>query len=111
LEDKASLDEIEELAFQIDHILFTSSRSNRKPFIKSTGPTPMEGVMYGALNTEEKNKLSRDRRCFHCKQNDKHAVGCRSKYVFQKPAQLSNFEVKTEKEKGALSPVSDSPTQ
>ena len=110
LSDTATLDEIEELAFQIDHILFTSSkegsRFTRKTFNKTStpGPTPMEGVMYGALNTEEKNKLSRERRCFHCKQQDKHAVGCRSKYVFQKPAHLSNVEVKTVEVNGTSPP-------
>lgn len=99
LQDSASLDEIEELAFQIDHILFTSakegSRFVKKPFLKPNGPVPMEGVVYNALSTEEKNILSRERRCFRCKQRDKHAVGCKSKYVFQKAAQFANVEVKT----------------
>jgi hypothetical protein len=75
LDDTATLDAIEELAFQIDHILFTSakegSRFVKKPFSKPAGgPVPMEGVVYNALSPEEKNHLSRERRCFRCKQKE-----------------------------------------
>jgi hypothetical protein len=102
LTDCANLDEVEELAFQIDHILFTSGQDDRNflkrrtTFAKSSGPVPMEGVTYGALSVSEKTKLSRERRCFKCKQKDKHADGCTSRYVLKQQAstQLGNVEVK-----------------
>ncbi len=83
---EVSLDEMEQMAVQIDAIIFRS-RGQFKGYVSSrsntNGISPMEGVQYNALSFEEKSRLRREGRCYHCREQKSHASGCRSNFVFR----------------------------
>ena len=83
---KMTLDEIDQMAIQIDAIVFRAKGHSRNSFYArdgSQGVAPMQGVQYNALSLEERSKLQREDRCFSCKQQKSHASGCRSRYIFR----------------------------
>jgi hypothetical protein len=81
-----SLDEIDQIAIQIDSIVFQNI-SHSKGWVNgrrsTSGASPMEGIQYNALSFEERMKLQQENRCFLCKRQGTHSPGCRSKYVFR----------------------------
>jgi transposase InsO family protein len=86
-----NFDEIEVYAQQVDSIWSNSNFGNNSkprsfigtesPGIKS-GPTPMEGLVFGRLKPEQVSQYMRERRCFKCGQQERHADGCLSKFQF-----------------------------
>jgi hypothetical protein len=95
LKDEFTLDETEQIAIQIDSILFKNRNpgrvfnANRQ---NNSAVTPMEGIQYNALSLEERTRLQKEDRCFSCKQQKSHAPGCRSRYVFRS----NNLDVEQE---------------
>lgn len=86
LKDEFNLDETEQIAIQIDSILFKNRNSGRTFASNRSiagGATPMEGVQYNALSLEERVRFQKEDRCFSCKQQKNHAFGCKSRYVFR----------------------------
>ena len=86
LKDEFTLDETEQIAIQIDSILF-KNRNPGRVFNASrnsnSGVALMEGIQYHALSLDERVRLQKEDRCFSCKQQKSHAPGCRSRYVFR----------------------------
>jgi hypothetical protein len=88
LQGELSLDEVEQMAVQIDSIVFKNGPLNRgfgfgRGINGSSGRAPMEGIQYNALTLEERTKYQQEDRCFSCRQQRKHATGCRSPYIFR----------------------------
>jgi hypothetical protein len=94
LYDDLSLDKVEQIAVQIDSIVFQKIRPGNfnRPSTSANGPSPMEGVQFGRLSLEEQNRFRREDRCFICKRQSKHADGCRSRYVFKSNLDVENAE-------------------
>lgn len=86
LYDDLSLDKVEQMAVQIDSIVFQN-----RPQYRGTNYTrqsvnrddPMEGVQFGRLTLEEQAKFRKEDRCFSCKRQKEHESGCKSRYVFK----------------------------
>ena len=43
----------------------------------------MQGIQFGNLNLEEAQRYSKEKRCWKCHQQNRHAAGCNSKYQFK----------------------------
>jgi hypothetical protein len=76
--DDFTWDKAEEIAIQVDTILYRGGKSERRPLPKSD-PVAMD------LDNVELQKYREEKRCFKCGQTQKHAPGCLSKYRFHQP--------------------------
>jgi hypothetical protein len=99
LQGELSLDEVEQIAVQIDSILFQNRPLNRgfgfgRGINGTSDRAPMEGIQYNALSLEERTRYQQEDRCFSCKQQKKHANGCRSRYIFRS----NNVEIAPEQD-------------
>ena len=96
LDDEKSLDEVEHIALQVDSILYNRDTSRldfrSRPYGSSNGVAPMQGVQFGNLSLEDAKKYSLEKRCWKCHQQNRHAVGCTSKFQFK--SNLAQVEVK-----------------
>jgi len=99
-----TFDEIEVYAQQVDGVWssnfgtsrFSNDNRNRSSTGSSgtaDGPSPMEGLVFGRLKPEEVVQYMREKRCFKCGEQRKHADGCLSKFQFGNMA-LMNQENK-----------------
>ena len=85
-----TFNELERLALELDHIIFSPPR--RVTNYPSSNRVPMEGVQFGYLKPEDQARFRREGRCFQCKRTDSHADGCRSRFIFGQ--KLNNMDTR-----------------
>jgi hypothetical protein len=83
LNDDFTLDVMEQVACQIDSILYSSNDFRSFGTPRQSGPTPMQGVHFGNLTIEEVAKYRQEGRCFKCHRTGNHTSGCKSRFVFR----------------------------
>lgn len=90
-DDTFSWDRIEEIALQVDSILFRKGKFERKILpIGSAAPMDLDNI--------DLAKYRQEKRCFKCGQTRMHAPGCISKYRFNTPKpNFNNVETQADK--------------